>query len=481
MSRCPCVRWRRTGREARGHRLSLATPSRKMTSTSDDTSPLYRLHAGRTIRSRSRLSVSVEDSHGVACTMPLDRPSTATSGSTPTWRPWLLSDVSHPSLRLEDPTKATWDWSKAATPREEDPHHYLKIQGEFTYEQGALPRIRWFTARGSLPLGDSDRPDQVTRSTARGASTTPRSHLALQSTGPSSPTTRKKRTSSRLVTGGLRLLLDTFDWQDHLPARRAASHLPYSVATASPPPICTGRSCTWWPEGAGVRCNRLPRRGQRLYWKALGYQGDPLTTEAAVTRGYVTNPGCCARRVDRWATRQPIHPVFAPLDATGHKVTRAERSPQTPPAAAATTTTSPRTAARGLLEPGHLRAVSSLGGELEVRADRLDAEAGSPRGHSHRHAARANWPPATVIVGAEGPSSSPPRWRARPRSRRGFSLTVGEGAVVSPQRMADSFVDLAGKAVAQRTWDVHAASWSTASPAIRCQQTRRASTPSTPP
>ena len=37
------------------------------------------------------------------------------------------------------------------------------------------------------------------------------------------------------------------------------------------------------------------------------------------------------------------------------------------------------------------------------------------------------------------------------------AITLGEGAMVAPQRMADSFLNLEGKAGLASPWDVHAA------------------------
>ena len=39
----------------------------------------------------------------------------------------------------------TWDWSKAGdASRPEDPHHYLKIKGEFVYGNNVTPEYDWF-------------------------------------------------------------------------------------------------------------------------------------------------------------------------------------------------------------------------------------------------------------------------------------------------------------------------------------------------
>ncbi len=182
-----------------------------------------------------------------------------------------------------------------------------------------------------------------------------------------------------------------------------------------------------------------------------------------MTRGYVTILAAALAASTAWAQPvNPIHPVFAPLDATGHKVTRADAiSPDaTCGGCHDTTYITAHSGHAGSSSQATCVQCHLSGGELEVRADRLDAEGRLPR-----EAIRIGTPRAAncaachgLIVGAEGAVVFPAEMEGPPTpGGRGFSLTVGEGAVVSPQRMADSFVDLAGKAELNAPWDVHAA------------------------
>lgn len=53
-----------------------------------------------------------------------------------------------PSFAQRVPTKMDWDWSKAGdSSRKEDPHHYLKIKGEFKYGQDLRPEYHWFNGQ----------------------------------------------------------------------------------------------------------------------------------------------------------------------------------------------------------------------------------------------------------------------------------------------------------------------------------------------
>jgi thiosulfate reductase cytochrome b subunit len=157
----------------------------------------------------------------------------------------------------------------------------------------------------------------------------------------------------------------------------------------------------------------------------------------------------------------PIHPVFAPLDAAGKKVRTAEEmSPEKTCGgchdavyiAAHTDHKAPRSAATCL--QCHVS-----GGRLDIRPERLDAE-----GKLRRESIRIGTPRAAncgnchgLVSDGQGPVVLPPGFEGAPPPGRTWSLTQGEGAIVAPQRMNDSFLDLEGKESLAAPWDVHAA------------------------
>jgi thiosulfate reductase cytochrome b subunit len=158
----------------------------------------------------------------------------------------------------------------------------------------------------------------------------------------------------------------------------------------------------------------------------------------------------------------PIHPLFAPLDAAGKKVkSTADVSLD---ATCGACHDVPYIAAHSGHVPPRAKASCAQchldGGKLEVRPELLDAE-----GRLQRASIRIGTPrPANctachgLITGADGPVALPWEVEATPApDGRTWSLTLGEGAVVSPQRMADSFINLEGKASLASPWDVHAA------------------------
>jgi thiosulfate reductase cytochrome b subunit len=175
----------------------------------------------------------------------------------------------------------------------------------------------------------------------------------------------------------------------------------------------------------------------------------------------------------------PIHPTFAPLDEAGRKVqsggeVSAEKTcgqchdvsfigtHDLHASKGAKANCIQCHLAGGRLEPnGPAEGRSSSGPlvrGLEVRPESLDAE-----GFLRRDALRIGAPRAEncgschgLITGAGAQVLIPPDFEA-PRDEPRSSLTLGEGAIVSPERMSDSFLNLEGKSALSSPWDVHAA------------------------
>ena len=134
---------------------------------------------------------------------------------------------------------------------------------------------------GRYLLGDPIDPTQVTAlNPPRGGLDDPRAriwpfkiHRAKQ------PYDTKNAYLLAPVTGGEGGYWTTFDWQTTFRLGEQASHLPYSgsygfAATEMYWPL----SHMVAPKEQALRCTDCHGEGQRLDWKALGYQGDPLTT-----------------------------------------------------------------------------------------------------------------------------------------------------------------------------------------------------------
>ncbi len=159
----------------------------------------------------------------------------------------------------------------------------------------------------------------------------------------------------------------------------------------------------------------------------------------------------------------PIHPAFAPLDAAG-KPARSARE-----LSADRTCGACHDAAYIAAHTGHAapKVQASCvqchldGGTLDVRPETLEKD-----GRLRREAIRIGPPRAAncatchgLVPDAGGAVAIPADLEAIPQagSGRTASLTLGEAAIVSPQRMSDSFLNLEAKEDLAAPWDVHAA------------------------
>jgi predicted CXXCH cytochrome family protein len=158
----------------------------------------------------------------------------------------------------------------------------------------------------------------------------------------------------------------------------------------------------------------------------------------------------------------PIHPLVTPLDAAG------QRTRATADVSVERTCGACHDAAWIGAHSGHVTARMKAtcvqchldGGALGLAPERLDAEGRLKREHVRIGSPRAANCAGChgVISGGAEPLALPADLEAPPGTPfRTWSLTLGEGAIVSPQRMADSFLDLEGKATLASPWDVHAA------------------------
>lgn len=241
-------------------------------------------HGGSRHRLRGRaFSVSVEDANGVACT-DCHRTAQHRDARLEAHVASVACQTCHiPTFARKIPTKATWDWSKAGdATRPEDPHGYLRIKGEFTYEQDVVPEYRWFRLEANRYLsGDRIDPSAVTPINLPVGGIADRSariwpfkiHRAVQ------PYDAVHRYLLTPVTGGANGFWTTFDWDSALRLGEKASGLPYSGRYGF------ARTEMYWPlthmvapKEKALGCTDCHGPRSRMDWKALGYAGDPLET-----------------------------------------------------------------------------------------------------------------------------------------------------------------------------------------------------------
>jgi thiosulfate reductase cytochrome b subunit len=155
----------------------------------------------------------------------------------------------------------------------------------------------------------------------------------------------------------------------------------------------------------------------------------------------------------------PIHPTFVPLAADGKPTRRAED-------VSAEATCGQCHDARFIgAHTGHGRGdARATCIQCHVDGGRLDLSRAGADGRLPREALRIGSPRAArcatchgVVGDGRAPVALPAAFDAAPAAGRTWSLTQGEGAIVAPQRMSDSFLNLEGKESLSSPWDVHAA------------------------
>lgn len=186
-----------------------------------------------------------------------------------------------PMTALRDPTKLLWDWSQAGQEgREDDPHVYLKIKGEFVYEYNYQPEYLWFNGTASrYLLGDVIDPNTTTlMNDPHGSIDDPESviypfkiHYARQ------PYDTVNNILIPPHTAGEGGYWETFDWASALYDGAEAAGLPFSGEYGF------AETMMYWnqthmvqPASKALTCTDCHGEAGRLDWLELGYPGDPL-------------------------------------------------------------------------------------------------------------------------------------------------------------------------------------------------------------
>jgi octaheme c-type cytochrome (tetrathionate reductase family) len=228
-------------------------------------------------------SVSVEGANGVACADCHVGPPHTDERLNAHLRSVACQTCHIPSYARRLPTKAFWDWSRAGdSTRVEDPHRYLKMKGEFLYDQDVVPEYAWFNRSvDRYLLGDRIDTTRVTDlNRPRGgigdaeARIWPfKIHRALQ------PYDRTNAILLTPITGGPGGYWKTFDWDASLRLGSQAAGIPYSGDYGFT------RTATYWPlshmvtpKERALACDDCHGEGGRMDWAALGYAGDPIHT-----------------------------------------------------------------------------------------------------------------------------------------------------------------------------------------------------------
>jgi octaheme c-type cytochrome (tetrathionate reductase family) len=195
-----------------------------------------------------------------------------------------------PAMAREEPTKTTWDWSKAGEKGRKDDHYeYLKIKGEFAYESNFTPTYLWFNGNNEYRyiLGDpiaASGPTYINK--PAGSISDPKArifpfkkHVAKQ------PYDKVHGYLLQPVTAGKDGFWTNFDWNNAFKLAEPITGLAYSGQHGFTETVMYWAT-THMVQGkdAALRCddchsasnNSQGTGPQRLDWKALGYPGDPI-------------------------------------------------------------------------------------------------------------------------------------------------------------------------------------------------------------
>ena len=234
------------------------------------------------IRGRA-FSVSVEDANGAACTDCHTKPEHRDARLDTHLKSVACQTCHVPTFARTIPTKATWDWSQAGdAKRAEDPHSYLKIKGEFAYEQDAVPEYRWFNlTAGRYLLGDKIDPEGVTAiNPPQGGIGDPKAKIwPFKIHRGKQPYDAGFAYLLPPTTGGTNGYWTNFDWDNAFRLGAKANGLEYSGRYGF------AKTEMYWPlthmvapKESALGCTDCHGERSRFDWTALGYAGDPMKT-----------------------------------------------------------------------------------------------------------------------------------------------------------------------------------------------------------
>ncbi|MBL8130253.1 MAG: tetrathionate reductase family octaheme c-type cytochrome [Anaerolineae bacterium] len=185
-----------------------------------------------------------------------------------------------PTTATRYETKVSWDWSQAGQDREEDPHEYLKIKGEFLYEGDVVPSYAWFNGQVErYLLGDAIDPAAVTvlNPVQGGIDDAGSLIYPFKIHDAQQPYDTVFNILLQPNTVGELGYWTTFDWDSALQRGAEAAGIPYSgqydfAATR----MYWVQSHMVVPAERALTCTDCHGENSRMDWRALGYPGDPL-------------------------------------------------------------------------------------------------------------------------------------------------------------------------------------------------------------
>ena len=186
-----------------------------------------------------------------------------------------------PEFARKYPTKMTWDWSKAGdSTRKDNPHEYLKIKGEFHYEEDVVPTYAWYTGMmDRYVIGDKlDSEVEHNMNRPIGSRKDPKAKIwPFKVHHANQPYDLINNIIIPPLTSGEGGYWTKFDWAYAIKKGAELNGLPYSGKYGFT------QTKMYWPithmvttKKNALTCKQCHSKGGRFNWKELGYDRDPV-------------------------------------------------------------------------------------------------------------------------------------------------------------------------------------------------------------
>ncbi len=229
------------------------------------------------------ISVSVDHNGGIGCTDCHREPPHKDERINDHLDTVACQTCHIPTYASKVPTKMDWDWSKAGDDaRPDNVHEYLKIKGEFVYEQSVEPEYAWFNLTSNrYILGDPMDPEGVTAmNEPRGDIDDPTAKIwPFKVHRGKQPYDAVHNYFVSPVTAGEGGYWREFDWDKAMRLGAELGGLEYSGQYGF------AKTEMFWPlshmvapKDGALGCADCHGEKGRMDWKALGYGEDPART-----------------------------------------------------------------------------------------------------------------------------------------------------------------------------------------------------------
>ncbi len=186
-----------------------------------------------------------------------------------------------PEFARKLPTKMTWDWSKAGdSTRKDSPHEYLKIKGEFHYEEDVIPTYAWYNGKMDryIPGDQLDNQKEHNINHPQGSRTDPTAKIyPFKVHHTKQPYDPVNNILIPPITSGEGGFWTKFNWDFAIKKGAELNGLPYSGKYGFT------ETKMYWPithmvttKKNALTCKDCHTKGGRMNWKELGYGDDPL-------------------------------------------------------------------------------------------------------------------------------------------------------------------------------------------------------------